>query len=69
MGRPARSSVRSRNLVRHRWWRTLAFGALVNTIGLATGPAVGIVLLFITSASLEAIWWDRWSTPWSCPSW
>jgi amino acid transporter len=52
---PLQSLRASRDLVRGRWWRTAAYGGLVHVIGVATGPVVGILLLFVTSASLVAI--------------
>ncbi len=53
---PARASLRrSRVLTRRRWWRTARLAALVNVLGAISGPAVGIVLLFVSDLSLGAI--------------
>ena len=38
-----------------RWWRTTVLAAAVNIIALASGPTVGIVLLFVSSLPLAAI--------------
>jgi len=46
---------RSRRLVRHNGWRVFAISATATGIGLATGPIVGLVVLFASSASLGAI--------------
>jgi hypothetical protein len=55
-GRPARSALRrSRELVHHQAWRVFAITGVATGIGLATGPIVGLVVLFASSASLGAI--------------
>jgi hypothetical protein len=46
---------RSRRLVRHHGWRVFAISATATVVGLATGPIVGLVVLFASSASLGAI--------------
>jgi hypothetical protein len=46
---------RSAQLTRGRWWRTVRLAAVVNALGLVSGPAVGIVLLFVTSLPLATI--------------
>jgi hypothetical protein len=46
---------RSAALVRGRWWSTAATIALINAVGLASGPVVGIVLLFVSDLPLLAI--------------
>jgi uncharacterized membrane protein len=54
--RSARSALgRSRRLVRHHAWRVFAITGLATGIGLATGPVVGLAVLFASSASLGAI--------------
>jgi glycerophosphoryl diester phosphodiesterase family protein len=55
--RPAgRALQRSAELVRGRWWRTFGITATVNVLAALSGPVVGvIVLLTVTSASLDAI--------------
>ncbi len=52
---PADSLARSRDLVRGRWWRTSAIATTVNVIGAASGPVVGIVLMFTTTLPLETV--------------
>jgi hypothetical protein len=46
---------RSRRLVRHHAWRVFAITAIATGLGLLTGPIVGLVVLFASSASLGAI--------------
>jgi hypothetical protein len=46
---------RSGRLVGPHWWRTASIGVLVTGLGLLLGPLVGLVLLFITTASFDAI--------------
>jgi hypothetical protein len=54
--RSARAALgRSRELVRHHAWRVFAITAVATGIGLATGPIVGLAVLFASSASLGAI--------------
>ncbi len=54
--RSTRGSLRrSRQLVRHHSWRVFAITASSTGIGLATGPIVGLVVLFASSASLGTI--------------
>lgn len=54
--RSARASLgRSRELVRHHAWRVFAITAAATGIGLATGPVVGLAVLFASPASLGAI--------------
>jgi hypothetical protein len=54
--RSTRASLRrSRELVRHNAWRVFAITAGSTGIGLATGPIVGLVVLFASSASLGTI--------------
>ena len=54
--RSTRGSLRrSRELVRHHAWRVFAITASSTGIGLATGPIVGLVVLFASSASLGTI--------------
>jgi len=54
--RSARAALgRSRELVRHHAWRVFAITAAATGIGLATGPIVGLAVLFISSASLGTI--------------
>ncbi len=54
--RSARAALRrSRELVRHHAWRVFAITAAATGIGLATGPIVGLAVLFLSSASLGAI--------------
>jgi hypothetical protein len=54
--RPARAALRrSRELVHHQAWRVFAITAVATGIGLATGPVVGLAVLFASSASLGAI--------------
>jgi hypothetical protein len=55
-GRAARAGLRrSRRLVRHHAWRVFAITAAATGVGLATGPIVGLAVLFASSASLSAI--------------
>jgi hypothetical protein len=55
-GRSARAALgRSRELVHHHAWRVFAITAVATGIGLATGPVVGLAVLFASSASLGAI--------------
>ncbi len=53
--RPADALARSRTLVRGRWWRTTSIAAAVNILGAATGPVLGIVLMFTTTLPLATI--------------
>jgi hypothetical protein len=54
--RSTRGSLRrSRQLVRPHSWRVFAIMAGSTGIGLATGPIVGLVVLFVSSASLGTI--------------
>ena len=53
--RPRHALARSADLVHGRWWRTTVLAAAVNIIALASGPTVGIVLLFVSSLPLAAI--------------
>ena len=54
--RPGRASLRrSSELVEGHWWRTLGFTALVDVLTAASGLAVGVGLLLLTSRSLEFI--------------
>jgi hypothetical protein len=54
--RSARGALRrSRELVRHHAWRVFAVTATANGVGLATGPIVGLAVLFASSTSLAAI--------------
>jgi VPS62-like protein len=54
--RPARAALsRSRELVHHQAWRVFAITGVATGIGLATGPVVGLAVLFASSASLGAI--------------
>ena len=54
--RSTRASLRrSRELVRHNAWRVFAITAGSTGIGLATGPIVGLIVLFASSASLGTI--------------
>jgi hypothetical protein len=54
--RSARAALgRSRRLVRHHAWRVFAITGVATGIGLATGPIVGLAVLFASSASLGAI--------------
>ncbi len=46
---------RSGRLVGPHWWRTASIGVLVTGLGLLLGPLVGLVLLFVTTASFDAI--------------
>jgi hypothetical protein len=52
---PGDALARSSALVRGRWWRTAAVAATVNVLAAASGPAVGIALMFLTSMPLAAI--------------
>lgn len=52
---PRASLTRSRGLVRGRWWRTAATAATINILGAASGPFVGIVLMFTTDLPLATI--------------
>lgn len=55
-GRSARAALaRSRELVRHHAWRVFGITAVATGTGLATGPIVGLAVLFASSASLAAI--------------
>jgi hypothetical protein len=55
-GRSARAALaRSRELVHHHAWRVFGITAVATGIGLATGPIVGLAVLFASSASLGAI--------------
>ena len=55
-GRSARTALgRSRELVHHHAWRVFGITAVATGIGLATGPIVGLAVLFASSASLGAI--------------
>ena len=53
--RPGEALARSRALVRGRWWRTAAIAATINLAGAASGPVVGIVLMFTTTLPLATI--------------
>jgi hypothetical protein len=46
---------RSRRLVHHHAWSVFGISATATVIGLATGPIVGLAVLFASSASLGAI--------------
>ncbi len=52
---PADAMARSRALVRGRWWRTASIAAVVNILGAASGPVLGIVLMFTTTLPLATI--------------
>lgn len=52
---PADALARSRALVRGRWRRTTLIAATVNLLGAATGPLLGIVLMFTTTLPLVTI--------------
>jgi hypothetical protein len=52
---PAASLARSRALVRGRWWRTAGIATSVNVVAAASGPVVGIVLMFVTTLPLVTI--------------
>ena len=55
-GRNARDArLASEELVRGSWWRTLGVTAVLATIGVGLGPAVGVGLILLTSASLAFI--------------
>jgi hypothetical protein len=45
----------SGRLVRRNWWRTASLVLFVTVIGLALGPLLGAILLFITSASFNFV--------------
>jgi hypothetical protein len=52
---PGDALRRSSALVRGRWWHTAAIAASVNLLGAASGPVVGIVLMFTTTLPLGTI--------------
>lgn len=52
---PRAALARSRALTRGHWWRTARLAATVNVLGAASGPVVGIVLLFVTPLPLGVI--------------
>jgi hypothetical protein len=53
---PSRAALRrSADLTRGRLWRTARPAALVNIVGVASGPVIGIVLLFTTGLPLATI--------------
>jgi len=55
-GAPPREALaRSGALVRGRWWRTAAIAATVNLLAAASGPALGIALMFLTDLPLATI--------------
>ena len=52
----ARDSLRwSATIVRGHWWRTLGCGTLLVAIAIATGPLVGIAMIFFTSLPLGLV--------------
>lgn len=46
---------RSRELVRGHWWRTAVLLTIVVGVGVVSGPAVGVTLLFVSDASFAVI--------------
>jgi hypothetical protein len=53
---PATESLRrSSELVKGRWWRTLGFTALIDTLAVLSGPLLGVGLLLLTDHSLNFI--------------
>jgi ABC-type sugar transport system permease subunit len=55
-GRTGREALaRSSALVRGRWWRTFAFTLLVDVLSVLSGLIVGILLLLLSSQSLNFI--------------
>ncbi len=55
-GQDARGArLASEKLVRGSWWRTLGVTVVVAAIGVGLGPAVGVGLILLTSASLAFV--------------
>ncbi|HUA49212.1 MAG TPA: hypothetical protein VMA77_28510 [Solirubrobacteraceae bacterium] len=53
---PATESLRrSSELVKGRWWRTLGFTAVVDTLAVLSGPLLGVGLLLLTDHTLNFI--------------
>ncbi len=46
---------RSAKLVRGHWWRVASLAAVVTGTGLLLGPFVGVLMLFVTSASFNVV--------------
>jgi hypothetical protein len=46
---------RSAALVREHWWRAASITLFITGFGILLGPAIGVLLLFVTSASFDVV--------------